>query len=92
VTIPIDQAKVRLQLQHTTVGHAPKYNGMLNTIYKIASEESVMSLYRGLTPGLQRQFVNCSVRFGAYEHVSIKSIFELRNLVPQVEKAVNDRN
>jgi len=36
---------------------------------KIATEESVGNLYKGLTPGLHRQFVNCSIRFGAYEHV-----------------------
>ena len=50
-------------------GEVPKYSGMLSTIYKIGSEESVVNLWRGLTPGLQRQFVNCSVRFGAYESV-----------------------
>lgn len=42
---------------------------MGSTIFKIASEEGVVNLFRGLTPGLQRQFVNCSVRFGLYEHV-----------------------
>jgi len=45
------------------------YTGMFSTIYRIATEESVLKLYSGLTPGLQRQFMNCSVRFGAYEHV-----------------------
>jgi hypothetical protein len=42
---------------------------MLQTIYKIGTEESFANLCRGLTPGLQRQFVNCSIRFGAYETV-----------------------
>ena len=42
---------------------------MVSTIFKIASEESVANLFRGLTPGLHRQFVNCSIRFGAYEFV-----------------------
>ena len=68
-TIPIDASKVRLQLQQTPPGQAPKYTGMLQTIMKVASEESVANLFRGLTPGLHRQFVNCSIRFGAYEHV-----------------------
>lgn len=68
-TIPIDAAKVRMQLQKTPAGQTPKYTGMLSTIYKIGTQESVTNLYRGLTPGLHRQFVNCSIRFGAYEHV-----------------------
>jgi len=68
-TIPIDASKVRLQLQKTPAGQAPKYTGMLQTIFKIASEESVGNLFKGLTPGLHRQFVNCSIRFGCYEHV-----------------------
>lgn len=68
-TIPIDAAKVRMQLQTTPAGQTPKYTGMLSTIYKIGAEEAVVNLYRGLTPGLHRQFVNCSIRFGAYEHV-----------------------
>jgi hypothetical protein len=45
---------------------------MVSTIFKIGSEESVVNLFRGLTPGLQRQFMNCSVRFGAYETVKIR--------------------
>jgi hypothetical protein len=47
------------------------YTGMFSTVYRIATEESVLKLYSGLTPGLQRQFMNCSVRFGAYEHVRV---------------------
>jgi solute carrier family 25 uncoupling protein 8/9 len=42
---------------------------MLQTIFKIASTEGVGNLYKGLTPGLHRQFVNCSIRFGMYESV-----------------------
>ena len=75
VTIPIDQAKVRLQLQTggVTPGMKP-YTGMVSTIYRIGSEESVGTLYRGLTPGMHRQFANCSVRFGAYESVRENSL------------------
>jgi hypothetical protein len=42
---------------------------MFSTIYRIGAEEGILKLYSGLTPGLQRQFMNCSVRFGLYEHV-----------------------
>ena len=68
-TIPIDAAKVRLQLQKTPVGQAPKYTGMVQGMFKIAAEEGPKNLFKGLTPGLHRQFINCSIRFGAYEHV-----------------------
>lgn len=67
VTIPIDASKVRLQLQQKSAN--PKYTGMLQTIYKISAEEGPATLFKGLTPGLHRQFVNCSIRFGMYEHV-----------------------
>jgi hypothetical protein len=49
----------------------PRYRGMVHCIYKIATEEGVMNLTRGLWPGVQRQFVNCAVRLGAYEGVII---------------------
>uniref|UniRef100_A0A7S3VUD0 Mitochondrial uncoupling protein n=1 Tax=Strombidinopsis acuminata TaxID=141414 RepID=A0A7S3VUD0_9SPIT len=68
-TIPIDASKVRLQTQQTPKGSVPKYTNMLQTIFKIASEEGVGKLYAGLTPGVHRQFVNCSIRFGCYESV-----------------------
>jgi solute carrier family 25 uncoupling protein 8/9 len=42
---------------------------MLQTIFKIGTEEGPANLFKGLTPGLHRQFVNCSIRFGMYEHV-----------------------
>jgi solute carrier family 25 uncoupling protein 8/9 len=42
---------------------------MLQTIYKISMEEGVGNLFKGLTPGLHRQFINCSIRFGLYEFV-----------------------
>jgi len=54
VTIPIDTAKVRLQIQKVEPGQTPKYNGMLGTMKVIAAEEGPRSLYSGLSPGLQR--------------------------------------
>ena len=38
-------------------------------MYKIGSTEGMGNLCRGLTPGLHRQFINCAIRFGAYETV-----------------------
>lgn len=68
-TIPIDCSKVRLQNQQIPPGGKPKYTSMLQTIGTVAREEGARSLYRGLTPGMQRQFINCSIRFGLYEPV-----------------------
>ena len=51
-TIPIDTAKVRLQLQlKTAAGVKPKYNGMFGTIATVAREEGVGALWKGITPG-----------------------------------------
>lgn len=55
-TIPLDTAKVRLQLQKKAVaGDAltlPKYKGMLGTVATIAREEGLASLWKGIVPGL----------------------------------------
>lgn len=53
-TIPMDTAKVRLQLQKTAEGEVPKYNGLVGTAKTIAAEEGSLALWNGLTPGLQR--------------------------------------
>ena len=65
-TIPMDTAKVRLQVQKIEPGVTPKYNGMLNTMKTIAGEEGAASLWSGLSPGLQRQFVFAGLRIGLY--------------------------
>lgn len=61
----MDTAKVRLQVQ-TNQG---KYRGMLHCIRTMAAEEGVLSLYKGLNAGLQRQMVFASLRIGLYEPV-----------------------
>lgn len=66
VTIPIDTAKVRLQLQKVEKGQTPKYSGMLGTMRVVAAEEGLTSLWSGLSPGLQRQFINAGLRIGLY--------------------------
>jgi solute carrier family 25 uncoupling protein 8/9 len=49
-TIPIDTAKVRLQLQASATG-PPKYKGMMGTMMTVAREEGVGALWKGITPG-----------------------------------------
>ena len=55
LTLPIDTAKVRLQLQKKAIeGQTVKYNGFIGTFKTIASEEGVTALWKGLVPGTHR--------------------------------------
>jgi solute carrier family 25 uncoupling protein 8/9 len=72
-TIPLDTAKVRLQLQGKALAGAenvlPKYRGMIGTVGTIAREEGITSLWRGIVPGLHRQCLFGGLRIGLYEPV-----------------------
>ncbi|KAF4387980.1 hypothetical protein F8388_005597 [Cannabis sativa] len=80
-TIPLDTAKVRLQLQRKAAtvdgeksesvngGASPKYRGLLDTIATIAREEGLASLWKGIVPGLQRQCLYGGLRIGLYDPV-----------------------
>ncbi|WOL02028.1 mitochondrial uncoupling protein 1 isoform X1 [Canna indica] len=72
-TIPLDTAKVRLQLQkkvNTTDQMAtPKYRGTLSTVITILREEGLTALWKGLVPGLHRQCLYGGLRIGLYEPV-----------------------
>lgn len=54
LTIPIDTAKVRLQVQSKQADPQtkPKYSGFMNTMRIIAREEGFLALYNGLNAGL----------------------------------------
>ncbi|KIZ02275.1 uncoupling protein 3 [Monoraphidium neglectum] len=66
MTLPLDTAKVRLQLQGNG---ASKYKGLLGTCATIAREEGAGALWKGLEPGLHRQVVYGGLRIGLYEPV-----------------------
>ncbi|KAI5682676.1 hypothetical protein M9H77_03904 [Catharanthus roseus] len=72
-TLPLDTAKVRLQLQKKAIegeGAAlPKYRGLLGTVGTIAREEGVAALWKGVVPGLHRQCLFGGLRIGMYEPV-----------------------
>uniref|UniRef100_J3L8F8 Uncharacterized protein n=1 Tax=Oryza brachyantha TaxID=4533 RepID=J3L8F8_ORYBR len=55
-TIPLDTAKVRLQLQKKAaqVATSGGGGGMLGTIMSITREEGVSALWNGIIPGLHR--------------------------------------
>jgi hypothetical protein len=71
-TIPLDTAKVRLQLQKKTLAGdlaGPKYRGLLGTATTIAREEGSAALWKGIVPGLHRQCIYGGLRIGLYEPV-----------------------
>lgn len=72
-TIPLDTAKVRLQLQKKAAsgdgGAVPKYRGLLGTVVTIAREEGLSALWKGIVPGLHRQCLFGGLRIGLYEPV-----------------------
>ncbi|KAL6133125.1 hypothetical protein ACLB2K_065362 [Fragaria x ananassa] len=74
-TIPLDTAKVRLQLQKKGVAAAgdaaalPKYRGMLGTVATVAREEGLSALWKGIVPGLHRQCLYGGLRIGLYEPI-----------------------
>ncbi|KAK8697830.1 hypothetical protein V6N13_113965 [Hibiscus sabdariffa] len=71
-TIPLDTAKVRLQLQKKAVGdevNFPKYRGLWGTMATIAREEHFSALWKGIVAGLHRQCIYGGLRIGLYEPV-----------------------
>ncbi|ACO61286.1 mitochondrial carrier family [Micromonas commoda] len=67
-TIPLDTAKVRLQLQAGSSG-PPKYRGMLGTVATVAREEGAAALWKGIGPGIHRQVLFGGLRIGLYEPI-----------------------
>ena len=85
VTLPIDTAKVRLQLLRKTSGVLPGAPGvpgapgapgggvnlgMVGMMRKIVLDEGVLGLYKGVWPAIQRQLVFASLRVGIYKEIS----------------------
>lgn len=68
-TIPLDTAKVRLQIQTGLPGVALKYKGLVGTCLTVAREEGPLALWKGITPGLHRQCLFGGLRIGLYEPV-----------------------
>ena len=76
-------AKVRLQISSSVAkqlstsgvialqasGLGPQYSGLFGTLFGMARNEGLKSLYGGIVPGLQRQCVFASIRVGLYEPV-----------------------
>ena len=71
LTLPVDAAKVRLQLQTTvgTSGTAPRYTGLMQGMWRIGADEGFAALWRGLEPALVRQVSYTGMSFVLYEPV-----------------------
>ncbi|KAI9008530.1 mitochondrial carrier domain-containing protein [Hyaloraphidium curvatum] len=68
-TMPLDTAKVRLQLQSQGSTARAHYKGLADCLATMARQEGLPSLWRGVTAGLQRQAVFAPLRLGLYEPV-----------------------
>ena len=65
-TVCLDAAKVRLQVQKSVPGQAPKYTSVIQCLTRMAAEEGPRALFYGLSPGLQRQFLFVGLGNGLY--------------------------
>lgn len=69
-TIPLDTAKVRMQLQSRgDAGGVLKYSSMGKTMRVVVAEEGVTALWKGIVPGIHRQILFGGLRIGLYEPV-----------------------
>lgn len=68
-TIAFDTAKVRLQIKGSGAGAGIHGHGLFGMVMHIAKTEGPLALFKGLTPGLQRQLLFGTLRLGLYEPV-----------------------
>lgn len=71
LTMPVDYAKVRLQLQHTNAagGSSVHYTGMRDCISRTVRSEGPVALFKGLGPALGRQMGYTGLSFLLYEPI-----------------------
>ncbi|RYG56961.1 solute carrier family 25 protein [archaeon] len=87
-TLPIDTAKVRLQLmQHAKTGVARP--GMLKVMSTVAAEEGITALYKGFWPAIHRQIVFASLRIGLYGQVCVCAVQPARRARPTPTRALH---
>lgn len=67
LTLPLDTAKVRLQLQNFSHDPIPRYTGPLQTVGRIIKDEGATAPFKGLVPGLHRQLLFTGLRLGLYD-------------------------
>ena len=67
LTTPLDVVKTRLMTQTGGKGAAGNYQGLLDCLVRVAKEEGVGALYRGLVPRVVNIALGGAIFFGAYE-------------------------
>ncbi|XP_033120341.1 mitochondrial substrate carrier family protein ucpB-like [Anneissia japonica] len=79
-TNPIDVTKIRMQLdgelakqrgQVKTTLQNRYYKGIFRGAIRIAQDEGILALYKGLTPALIREAVYSTIRIGSYEPIKV---------------------
>jgi len=69
LTMPVDFAKVRLQLQSSTAVAGVRYTGMTDCIVRAVRAEGPGALFKGLGPALARQTGYTGLSFLLYEPI-----------------------
>jgi hypothetical protein len=69
LTLPIDAAKVRLQLQCSGASQPIRYTGLFQAMHRIGRDDGAAALWRGFQPALLRQVTYTGMSFVLYEPV-----------------------
>jgi solute carrier family 25 citrate transporter 1 len=64
-TMPVDTVKTRMQ----SLEARKMYSGTINCFYKIATEESLLTFWKGATPRLGRLILSGGIVFTVYEKI-----------------------
>mmetsp|Transcript_15995 Transcript_15995/g.20940 ORF Transcript_15995/g.20940 Transcript_15995/m.20940 type:complete len:297 (+) Transcript_15995:2533-3423(+) len=67
---PLDVVKTRMQRQVKRQGLTPQYTGIIQSCKRIANEEGITALWKGLTPRLMRIMPGQAITFMTYEYIS----------------------
>jgi len=69
LTLPVDAAKVRLQMQPTVANAVPHYTGLVQAMWRIGTDDGMRALWRGYEPALVRQISYSGMAFVLYEPI-----------------------
>lgn len=70
VNNPLDVVKTRMQRQVVVSGQRPRYSSITQACSRIAKEEGIAALWKGLTPRLMRIMPGQAITFMTYEFIS----------------------
>lgn len=67
LTLPLDNAKKRMQVTGQFAGAGPPYKNAVDAIVRIFQKEGMKGLFRGTVPNLLKAAPNSAITFAAYE-------------------------